>query len=81
MVGGELRAIEEFYETTIAGPVLLTGFNRRFSPPIVRATEVLRNRSTPMIVNYRMNAGYIPLDHWVHTAEGGGRNLGEAWLW
>ena len=25
-----------------------------------------------------MNAEYIPLDHWVHTEEGGGRNLGEA---
>jgi predicted dehydrogenase len=25
-----------------------------------------------------MNAGYIPLNHWVHTQEGGGRNLGEA---
>ena len=25
-----------------------------------------------------MNAGYIPLDHWVQTAEGGGRNRGEA---
>ena len=25
-----------------------------------------------------MNAGYIPLEHWVHGAEGGGRNVGEA---
>ena len=25
-----------------------------------------------------MNAGYIPSDHWVHGAQGGGRNLGEA---
>ena len=25
-----------------------------------------------------MNAGYIPMDHWVHGDEGGGRNLGEA---
>ena len=25
-----------------------------------------------------MNAGFIPLDHWVHSQEGGGRNLGEA---
>ena len=25
-----------------------------------------------------MNAGYIPMDHWVHGQEGGGRNLGEA---
>jgi predicted dehydrogenase len=25
-----------------------------------------------------MNAGYIPIDHWVHGPEGGGRNIGEA---
>jgi predicted dehydrogenase len=25
-----------------------------------------------------MNAGHIPLDHWVHGVEGGGRNVGEA---
>ncbi|MDT4856095.1 hypothetical protein FQZ97_904730 [compost metagenome] len=31
-----------------------------------------------MLINYRMNAGYIPLDHWVHGPEGGGRNRGEA---
>ena len=31
-----------------------------------------------MIVNYRMNAGFIPADHWVHGEEGGGRNIGEA---
>jgi predicted dehydrogenase len=31
-----------------------------------------------MILNYRMNAGYIPLDHWVHGDQGGGRNIGEA---
>jgi len=31
-----------------------------------------------MIVNYRMNAGFVPVDHWVHGDEGGGRNIGEA---
>jgi len=31
-----------------------------------------------MIINYRMNAGFIPQGHWVHTEEGGGRNIGEA---
>jgi hypothetical protein len=31
-----------------------------------------------MILNYRMNAGYISLDHWLHGVEGGGRNRGEA---
>jgi predicted dehydrogenase len=31
-----------------------------------------------MIVNYRMNAGFIANDHWVHGPQGGGRNIGEA---
>jgi predicted dehydrogenase len=75
---GELENIRKFYETNQQAPVLLTGFNRRFSPFAQRAKEVIENRTNPMIINYRMNAGYIPLDHWVHSEEGGGRNLGEA---
>jgi predicted dehydrogenase/threonine dehydrogenase-like Zn-dependent dehydrogenase len=74
----ELDAIESFYKGKEHGPVLMTGFNRRFSPAMKNAQEVLTNRTTPVIINYRMNAGYIPLDHWVHTEEGGGRNIGEA---
>ena len=31
-----------------------------------------------MIINYSMNAGFIPKEHWVHSEEGGGRNIGEA---
>lgn len=60
------------------GPVLLTGFNRRFSPAASAIREATRTRTNPMVIEYRMNAGYIPLGHWVHGAEGGGRNLGEA---
>jgi predicted dehydrogenase len=74
----ELETIRNFYETHQQAPVLLTGFNRRFSPFAQRAKELLANRTNPMILNYRMNAGHIPLSHWVHTEEGGGRNLGEA---
>lgn len=75
----ELDKIEEFYANTPKPqPLLLTGFNRRFSPYARRIKEIVANRSNPMILNYRMNAGYIPLEHWVHTAEGGGRNMGEA---
>ena len=59
-------------------PVLLTGFNRRFSPYIQQMASLIKNRNNPFILNYRMNAGYIPLDHWVHGDEGGGRNIGEA---
>lgn len=75
----ELRAIEAFYqEDSGPKPVLLTGFNRRFSPYAQRIASLVQKRSNPMLINYRMNAGYIPLDHWVHGPEGGGRNRGEA---
>lgn len=74
----ELEAIQNFYETHQQAPVLLTGFNRRFSPFARRAKELIKNRTNPMIINYRMNAGHIPFDHWLQTEEGGGRNLGEA---
>lgn len=59
-------------------PIIMTGFNRRFSPLIQKVKSILSKKSNPMIINYRMNAGYIPLDHWVHSEQGGGRNIGEA---
>jgi predicted dehydrogenase/threonine dehydrogenase-like Zn-dependent dehydrogenase len=76
----ELQSILNFYESKKGEvtPILLTGFNRRFSKYAQRIFEIVKNRINPMIINYRMNAGYIPLDHWVHTDEGGGRNIGEA---
>lgn len=73
----ELDEIESFYADRDA-PLLMTGFNRRFSPAAVRARELLAGRTTPLIAEYRMNAGYIPLDNWVHGSQGGGRNIGEA---
>lgn len=75
----ELNRIAAFYKNGgESEPVLLTGFNRRFSPYAQRIAALLKNRTNPLIINYRMNAGYIPLDHWVHSSEGGGRNRGEA---
>jgi predicted dehydrogenase/threonine dehydrogenase-like Zn-dependent dehydrogenase len=74
----ELAAIESFYAERDGAPLLMTGFNRRFAPAIVRARELLAERTTPLVADYRMNAGYLPLDHWTHGPEGGGRNIGEA---
>ena len=54
------------------------GFNRRYSPAAQQLHSVLLNRKNPIMVNYRVNAGYIPLDHWTQTDEGGGRMIGEA---
>lgn len=76
----ELQEIADFFASAdkTKKVLLLTGFNRRFSPHLQSVHRLLAKRTEPMIVNYRMNAGYIPLDHWVHSAEGGGRNRGEA---
>lgn len=80
LTAAETEEVRAFYAAAPAqgAPVLLTGFNRRFSPFAARAAELLAGRSSPLLMQYRMNAGYIPLDHWVHGPEGGGRNRGEA---
>lgn len=75
----DIGEIEAFYaDKGVSKPLLQTGFNRRFSPFMQQIAALVAERSNPMIINYRMNAGYIPLNHWVHGPEGGGRNIGEA---
>lgn len=75
----ELLLIEEFYKGSEAQkPLLMTGFNRRFSEAAVQMMKFIQKSTTPLIINYSMNAGFIPPDFWVHGKEGGGRNIGEA---
>jgi polar amino acid transport system substrate-binding protein len=58
-------------------PLLMVGFNRRFSPLARQLKESLR--PGPMAMLYRVNAGAIPADHWIQDpAVGGGRIVGEA---
>lgn len=69
----DLRAVLE--DTQVP---FMVGFNRRFSHAAQRAKEIITERQNPLMLHYRVNAGYIPPDHWVHTEEGGGRIVGEA---
>ncbi len=55
---------------------IMVGYNRRFSKPFNFIKKVFSGRTLPMVVNYRVNAGNIPKDHWVHAQ--GGRIIGEA---
>ena len=60
-------------------PMLMVGFNRRFSPHILKIKGLLEGRSEPLAMNMVVNAGIIPPDHWVHDpVRGGGRIIGEA---
>jgi len=73
----DLAEIKKILQNNPHEDRLLVGFNRRFSPAAKRVKEILSKRINPAIILYRVNAGYIPLDHWVHTEEGGGRIVGE----
>jgi predicted dehydrogenase/threonine dehydrogenase-like Zn-dependent dehydrogenase len=58
-------------------PLLMVGFNRRFAPLAMELREFV-NVNEPLVMHYRVNAGFIPKDHWVHDPEqGGGRIRGE----
>ena len=57
-------------------PLLMVGYNRRFSP----LTRIIKERMDqgPFSMLYRVNAGMIPADSWIQDVEvGGGRILGE----
>ena len=53
-------------------------FNRSFAPFIQKIKWELVSRKSPVVIHYRMNAGYIPGDHWTQTDLGAGRVIGEA---
>jgi predicted dehydrogenase len=75
---GQLDEIETFYKANPESikPMLMVGFNRRFSSHAVEIKAALQNRVSPVLLNYRMNAGFVPYDSWIH--EDGGRIIGEA---
>jgi predicted dehydrogenase/threonine dehydrogenase-like Zn-dependent dehydrogenase len=71
----ELENITAAYDGT---RLVMVGFNRRFAPLTQEVKTFLSGRTTPLIMLYRVNAGYIPDDSWVHDPEvGGGRIHGE----
>lgn len=60
-----------------SGALLTVGFNRRFSP-MVQKLKAAFATNLPIAVTYRINAGPIPPDSWIHHPdEGGGRIIGE----
>ncbi len=74
----ELDAISLAYSQQADKPALLVGFNRRFAPLARQMKAFLAQSPAPLLMNYRVNAGAIPSEHWTQDAEvGGGRIIGE----
>jgi len=75
---GELAAIVRERSARASAPLLMVGFNRRFAPMAVQLKQFVSAIHEPLAIHYRVNAGYLPADHWVNDPEiGGGRILGE----
>ncbi|MCK4395666.1 MAG: bi-domain-containing oxidoreductase [Candidatus Marinimicrobia bacterium] len=75
MTEQELEEIKQEYEKQNVH--LMVGFNRRFAPHIQKIKELF-SENQPKAVNYRINAGFIPKDHWIQDKDiGGGRIIGE----
>ena len=76
----ELEEIDEIIRKpkTSTFPILVVGFNRRFSPFVLKTKEIIKERRNPLIINYIVNDLYLPPSHWTNTSEGGGRIIGNA---
>jgi threonine dehydrogenase-like Zn-dependent dehydrogenase/predicted dehydrogenase len=78
----ELEDIRVAYERAVnlkkPPPILMVGFNRRFSPHVQKMKQLLAGADGPKGFIMTVNAGAIPAVHWTHDPEkGGGRIIGE----
>ena len=75
----ELQAAYAAAHRNGAGPQLMVGFNRRFSPQVQKIKALLQTVKEPKSFIMTMNAGAIAASHWTQDQTvGGGRIIGEA---
>jgi predicted dehydrogenase/threonine dehydrogenase-like Zn-dependent dehydrogenase len=77
MTEAELAEVRIAYEQSDRRH-LMVGFNRRFAQATQKLKKLFLEKQAKTI-NMRINAGFVPADHWVHDPTvGGGRIIGEA---
>ena len=74
----ELKEIKMFFTKQKVTPILVTGFNRRFSDSAKILKGFIEKNTSPIFLNYTVNADKLLPDSWIYSREGGGRNIGEA---
>jgi predicted dehydrogenase/threonine dehydrogenase-like Zn-dependent dehydrogenase len=76
----ELKIILSAYEQAEQlgqAPLLMVGYNRRFSEPVRAIQKLFAGRTEPLAMHYRVNAGFMPSTHWMQHPDQGGRFIGE----
>tara|TARA_X000000950_G_scaffold288169_1_gene403659 strand:- start:565 stop:2682 length:2118 start_codon:yes stop_codon:yes gene_type:complete len=74
----ELKEIKSFFTKKKSSPILVSGFNRRFSKSAQILKDFVEKSDHPIFLNYTVNADKLPPNSWIYSNEGGGRNIGEA---
>jgi predicted dehydrogenase len=74
----ELAEITATLDSLPKSPRIMVGHNRRYSPHTERLRLWLSSRRSPLVMTIRVNAGFVPKDHWVHSEnQGRSRIVGE----
>lgn len=53
-------------------------YNRSFAPFIKKIEHYTKSRTSPLIISYRINVGFIAKEQWLQRQMGSGRLIGEA---
>ncbi len=74
----EIASLYNSFNATESRPLLMVGFNRRFAPLVKDMKAFFEKRNEPMVMHYRINAGYKEKSDWYQDRTvGGGRIIGE----
>ena len=77
----QVETIEDAYiksRSFSPAPILMIGFNRRFSPHVQKMKQLLLGIRQPISIIITVNAGEVPASDWTQDPKiGGGRIIGE----
>ena len=74
----ELDKIDKEYKSLDTAPHIFVNYNRRYAPSTIKVREMIAGDIRPISINYKINAGHIPKDHWINDLDiGGGRLVSE----
>ena len=73
----QLNKLQDFFKVN-KNSFYCVDFNRSFAPFNLAIKREVSKRKNPLIMHYRMNAGFIPKEHWIQSESHGGRIIGEA---
>jgi predicted dehydrogenase len=70
--------LEQMEGVLAGGGRLVVDFNRDLAPTTEQVRRHLMGRAEPLLVDYRVNAGFLDASHWLRARDdGGGRLVGE----